>query len=580
MRYKDFFKANFIIFTLLFLSFSQAPKAQILESTDKNYYSLPVNIRVLLSGNFAELRPNHFHGGIDIKTQGRIGLPIFASADGYVSRISVSPTGYGKVLYLNHPNGTTTVYGHLDSFSEKIDSYVKKVQYEKESFAVDISIPEGVLAINKVEQIAKGGNSGSSAGPHLHYEIRNTKEQKVLNPLLFFNVTDNTKPLIQSVAIYPVESGSSVNRGLNFQKFETILINNTYELKQKSPILVSGGIGFGIQTIDLLDGSHNKCGIYSIKLIVDTVLIYSFTMNEFYLNETKYINSHTDYSLAYKTGIKLYKTWIEPGNKLSIYETIKNNGIYTFDDEKNHDIKYEVTDLAGNKSTVKFKVQSVKNEIQKVVQSGEFFKYSKDNKLKEDDIVFSIPEGSLYSSIYFEYKSQNALANTFSPVYQLHKSSVPLHIPCNLRIRAKKIPIHLHDKLMLAQVEPKTGRVYSATGKYSDGWVEGNIRAFGFYTIIADTIAPIITPIIFNEQKTLIDPNAVKFKISDKTSGIQSYRGTIDGNWVLFEYDLKNNIISYTFDKARMKFGINHKLHLEVSDFKGNKSVYTTNFFK
>lgn len=580
MKFNKVAIAIFLVFNLLFSNILQLVNAQIIDTIDKNYYHAPLNIPILLAGSFAELRPNHFHGGIDFKTQGKTGLPVFASAVGFVSRIAISSSGYGRVLYIDHPNGTTTVYGHLDRFSEKIESYIRKIQYERESFAVDVSVPEGIIEVNKAEEIAKSGNTGSSAGPHLHYEIRLTNEQKTINPLLFFNVVDKIKPTIQSIAVYPVENGSSVNGKTTFQKFETVLANGTYKLNTTEPIQVWGSIGFGVQTIDFFDGSPNKCGIYSLKLFIDSVETYSFTMNSFLLNETRYINSHIDYALADKSGVRLYKTWLEPGNKLSIYENLKNKGIFDFNDDNIHKIKYEITDFSGNKRTIAFNVKSSFKQNATENQAGELFKFSKDNSIKDEDLVFSIPEGALYSSIYFDYKVHKSFANSLSPVYKLHNSNVPLHFACNLKIRAKKIPQHLHDKLMLAQVDPVSGKIISATGKYADGWVEGNIRSLGNYTIIADTIAPVITPLIFNEQKALKDPYSIKIKITDKISGIKSYRGTIDGNWVLFEYDLKNNIISYTFDKSRMKFGTNHKLNLEVLDYKGNKTSYSTSFFK
>jgi len=524
---------------------------------DRSIFISPVKIPLLLSANFGELRIDHFHSGIDIKTQGRTGLPIYAAADGYVSRIAISATGYGKVLYINHPNGTTTVYGHLDSYSPQIDDYIRKIQYEKEVFAIDQNVPEGVLPVKKGEQIANSGNSGSSGGPHLHFEIRRTKEQMMLNPLLFnMPVKDKTKPIIQAIVVYPVSDDASVSAKKTSQRFETILVGNTYKLKTDQTIQVSGKIGFGIQAVDLLDGSPNKCGIYSIKLTIDNEIIYSFNMDDFIIEESRYINSHIDYERAIRSGQRLYRTWLEPGNKLSIYDTLEKRGLFKANDDQLHQVKYDITDVYGNATNLKFSIKSTEKEITAPVSKGELFKYNHNNHIRNDELEFSVPEGALYNDVDFLY---------------VKKAGLP---------KATKLPARLQEKAMLAQIDPATGKIYSATGKFVDGWVEGNIRVLGNYALACDTVAPKITPLSMVDKKTNKVAGKVQFKISDNLSGIEKYRGTIDGEWVLFEYDLKNNLLSYTFDKKRFQFNKKHVLNLEVTDYKGNTSTYKTNFVK
>lgn len=570
-----------ILRTILFGAISLTALAQHPEPIAPDYFTVPVKIPVFLSGNFAELRPNHFHAGIDFKTQGRTGLPIYSAADGFISRISVSATGYGNALYVNHPNGTTTVYGHLSSFAPQIEDYIRRIQYEKETFAIDQTVPEGILPVKKGEQIAKGGNSGSSAGPHLHFEIRRTKEQLMLNPLLFnMPVKDKTKPLIQALMVYPVSDDASVSGKQIPQRFETILAGNAYQLKTKQTIPVSGKIGFGIQTIDLLDGSANKCGIYSIKLSVDDQLIYSFTMDEYKLEESRYINSHIDYERAVRYGQRLYRTWLEPGNKLNIYDTVEKRGIFKAVDGQQHQVKYEVTDVHGNASSLSFSVQAQKSPVTEKEPTGEMFKYNRSNHIRNDELEFSVPDGTLYNDVDFIYVRKTTLPKFLSPTYQLHTPYVALHHACPLKIKADHIPEHLQSKVMLAQIDPVSGRIFSATGKYVDGWVEGNIRVLGNYALAADTVAPKIVPLSIAEKKTLTDANALKFKVTDNLSGIETYRGTIDGQWVLFEYDLKNNLISYSFDKKRFSFNKKHTLIFEVTDYKGNTSTYKANFYK
>lgn len=570
-----------ILHTLLIVTLTCSAFAQEAEITDKDYYASPVKIPIFLAGNFAELRPNHFHAGIDIKTQGKTGLPVFAAADGYIARISISQTGYGNALYINHPNGTTTVYGHLRNFVKPVQDYIRNIQYEKETFAFDQTFPADLFPVKKGEQVAFSGNTGSSGGPHVHFEIRKTKEEVLLNPLLFnFQVKDKTKPTIQSLMIYPVSEDASVSGKQTAQRFDLALVGNTYQLKVNKTIPVWGEIGFGIQSIDLLDGSANKCGIYSIRLLVDDQQIYSFVMDDLVMEQTKYVNSHMDYATAVKTGRRLYRTWLEPGNKMNIYNDVQKRGVFEATDDKIHTVKYEIADVAGNTTNFSFKIQSQKAPLAEKQPTGRHFKYNHKNKIDEDGIELTIPEGALYNDVDFQYSEKPSLPAFFSPVYQLHNTTVPLHFACPLRIKATDLPDRYRDKVVLAQIDPASGKILSATGKYEHGWVEGNIRNLGSYTLAVDTIPPRITPLIFNDKKELKDPNSLQIKVTDNFSGVDTFRGTIDGKWVLFEYDLKNSLLSYTFDKDRFEFNRDHQLILDVTDFKGNTKTYKVNFSK
>ncbi len=567
--------------TVLFLVIGFSACSQPLKPIDPDYYSAPVRIPMFLAGNFAELRPNHFHAGIDIKTQGKTGLPVFAAADGYIARISISPTGYGNALYINHPNGTTTVYGHLESFIKPIEDYIRNIQYEKETFAIDQPVPESLFPVKKGEQIAKSGDTGGSAGPHLHFEIRRTKEEIILNPLLFhMPVKDKTNPIVQSLMVYPISDDASVGGKHLAQRFATVKAGSGYQLKINQAIPVFGKIGFGIQSVDLLDGSPNKCGIYSIKLSVDNHLIYSFNMDNFILNESRYVNSHMDYSLAIRNGLRLYRTWLEPGNELHIYNSVKNRGIFDATDRKLHRVKYEISDAYGNETSLAFTIQSKECKIDVQKPKGELFRYDGNNRIKNKELDFSVPEGALYDNVDFVYLKKPALPGFFSSVYQLDEPTVALHYACPFRIKATNLPAKLQDKVMLAQINPVSGKIISATGKFDNGWVEGNIRALGDYVLAVDTVAPKIIPIVNNGKKKQPDTNDLKFKVTDNLSGINTYRGTIDGKWALFEYDMKNNLISYTFDKTRVHPGKKHILSLEVADFKGNKRTYNSTFVK
>ncbi|MFA5328298.1 MAG: M23 family metallopeptidase [Prolixibacteraceae bacterium] len=567
--------------SLLLIFLILRASGQSSDHIDPNYFDAPVKIPIFLAGNFAELRPNHFHGGIDIKTQGRTGISVYAAAEGYISRIVLSPTGYGRALYINHPNGTTTVYGHLQSFVKPIDDYIRTIQYEKETFAIDQAVPEGMLPVKKGGLIAKSGNAGSSAGPHLHFEIRRTKEEVMLNPLLFhLPVNDKTKPSIQALMVYPLSDDACVSGKQSPQRFYVIPGAKGYQLKVNQTIPVFGKIGFGVKTVDLLDGSPNKCAIYSIRLLVDKKLIYSFKMDEVAIVQSKYVNSHMDYSYAVRSGQRLYRTWLEPGNKLNVYDAVVERGILTETDEQIHHVTYEISDVYGNSTSLSFAIQSREMPVKQVVHPGEKFRYDRNNEIDDDGIDFSVPEGALYSDVDFIYEKKTNLSRYYAPVFRLHDPSVALHVACPLRIKADGLPERFQGKAMLAQIDPVSGRILSATGNFEHGWVVGNVRVLGNYTVVVDTVAPKIISISIAEKKLLKDVNGLRFKVTDNLSGIEKYRGTIDGKWVLFEYDLKNNLISYSFDKIRMEFGKSHELVFEVVDYKGNSSTYKAKFYK
>jgi hypothetical protein len=265
---------------------------------------------------------------------------------------------------------------------------------------------------------------------------------------------------------------------------------------------------------------------------------------------------------------------------MSIYNTVEKHGVFKATDDKEHQVKYEITDAYGNSTNIEFAIKSKEIKMPKSEPKGELFKYNHHNRIKNEELDFSVPEGALYSDVDFIYAKKPALSKFYSPVYQLHNPYVPLHFACPLRIKATNLPVKLQGKAMLAQIDPVTGRIFSATGKFIDGWVEGNVRVLGNYALAVDTVKPKITPLSMTDKKTGKVADKIQFKISDNLSGIESFRGKIDDHWVLFEYDLKNNLLSYVFDKKRFQFNKKHSLNLEVTDNKGNTSTYKTNFLK
>lgn len=566
---------RFLISLLLFSSLVSA------QAPDREYFRSPVDIPILLSGSFGELRSNHFHSGIDIKTQGKNGLPIYAAAAGDVSRIYISPAGFGLALYIDHPNGQTTVYGHLLSFREDIQAYAREIQYERQSFAVDLAVPKGTFRVEKGEQIGLSGNSGSSGGPHLHFEIRNTESQNPLNPLLFnFPVTDNMKPKILSAAIYPLSDDAHVAGGSSERVIETVYYDGAYHLKGNPTFSVYGDIGFGLQALDYLDGSWSKCGIYEIKLAVDGDPVYTFLMNELSFAETRFLNSHIDYSHYRQHYRRLQKSWVDPGNKLNNYPLLVNRGVVNLSDGQLHQITYEIIDTYGNTSTLAFRVQSKAVSLARLEKTGRLIRHDEKEDFETAGLQALFMPGTFYSDFKLDFETKPANNLYYSPLYQLHNDRTPVHNSYLLKLKADGVPDSLKAKSLIAVIDEKSGKKWSMGGNYEDGWVMARVRQMGTFAISVDTVPPTIRPLSIVNQNRLTEQHQIRFKIDDDFSGISTYRGEIDGQWVLFEYDAKNSLITYEFDKERFQFGKNHLLQLTVTDSKANTTRYEATFYR
>ncbi len=567
-----------LAFFVLIFSISQHIFSQ---EIDRNYFAPPVKIPILLTGNFGELRSNHFHSGIDIKTEGKTGLPIYAAADGTVSRINISPVGFGLALYIDHPNGTTTVYGHLQKFRDDIQKYARDIQYQRESFRVDLTVPKGKFNIKKGELIAYGGNSGSSSGPHLHFEVRKTSNQHPVNPLHFnFPVKDDMKPKVLSVMIYPLSENAHVASRQTPKRIETVYYDGAYHLKGNPVLSVYGDIGFGLQALDYLNGSWSKCGVYKIKLSVNKKPVYTFLMDEFSFSETRYLNSHIDYEHYQTNWRRVHKNWIEPGNKLTNYHEVQNRGIVNLSDGQVHQVDYEITDVHGNLSKLSFKVKSKEFTVLAKEKNGLKVFHNKPASISKADFSAQFKAETFYSNHTLEYEKKPSNNLFFSEIHKLHRSSTPVHKHFDLSIKATGLPDSLQEKAIIVSINEKNSKSYSMGGEFKDGWVKTRIRSLGTFAVSVDTIAPTIRSLSIRNKKNLIEKNRIRFKIKDDLSGISKYRGEIDGKWVLFEYDAKNALIEYKFDPERIDFQKNHKLELTVTDAKGNETVYQANFFK
>lgn len=525
----------------------------------------PVEGSILLSGNFGELRTNHFHSGIDFKIGGVIGMPIKSVMEGYVSRISVSPWGYGRALYIDHPNGTTTVYGHLDHFAGEIETFVVDSQYVKQVFGLNIYPPKDLLKVKKGEVVGYGGNTGGSGGPHLHFEIRETESEDILDPIPAFmtKIKDNRAPKIQSLMAYP-QTGKGIINGSTSKQIISIKKNKSGG-ESVEAIQAWGEIGFGVKAYDYMDGTSNIYGVRDVSLSVDGEEIFKYEMNKFGFYETRYLNSFVDWEeWTYKKSFYM-KSFIDPGNLLRALQA-KDGGMINIEEERIYKLCYTLKDLYGNTEILNFEVEGKKQDLPHYKPFGTLFTYSKDNEISRDGIDLKIPKGNLYTDIYFSY-SMKKNYTPYSPLYNLHKR-MPLHSYCPIQITIENDAFPDKSKYGIIFVD-RNKRSWVG-GKYEEGKISAEVRELGNYSVAIDTTPPVITeqtPASWGKSRK------ISFKVRDNLSGISAWSATLGGEFVLFEFDAKTATLFCKYDSKRMKSGT-HELKLWVEDGRSNRSEY------
>lgn len=531
----------------------------------------PMDIPVLLSGNFGELRSNHFHSGIDFKTQGVEGKPIHSVQDGYVSRISVSPWGYGNGLYITHPDGTTTVYGHLQKFSQKITAYLKEKQYEQESFNVNLSLTPDELPVKEGELVALSGNTGSSGGPHLHFEVRDTETEEPMDPIEYYKdlIKDTQAPKIQGIMVYSMPGKGVVNGSRRKLELKPVTAKNGKQTLN-GKIEAWGEIGLAVKGYDYMDNTSNIYGIKDITLTADSQVIFHSNLDRFAFDESRYLNSFTDFE-EWKEHRSFYiKSFVDPGNRLRFIESL-NRGILTIDEPRTYHLTYQLADAFGNTTRLSIQIEGKEQPIPEVdTENTELFHWWSDNRFGAKGIRLTIPKGNLYDDLYFRYsvkEDSTALGTT----HILHNKPVAFHKSAKLSLRLQTDT--LDNKLQYGIVRLQNGRRSWTGGVYRNGWVDADIKEMGSYTLGQDLVPPTITPL---NPATWVSKQAIALRLSDNLSGVQTYRGEIDGQYVLFEMNSKS-VITYHFDKERLARG-KHTLKLVVTDACGNQSTYTYPF--
>lgn len=556
------------IISLLFLVplFSQ-------ESYPTDVFRSPLDVPIILSGTFGELRSNHFHSGIDIKTQQREGLPVYGIGDGTITRIKVSLWGYGKVIYIAHPNGYTSVYGHLQKFSPKIEEYIKKIQYKKNSFEVEVFPDYGELKITKNEIIAYSGNTGGSSGPHLHFEIRSSVSEKPTNPLLYgIDVPDATNPILEKLFVYPLSSNAQVNQSATRMQVNFTKQSDGNFLADK--VYASGKIGIGFVGYDRQDMAANKNGVYSVALAVNGKTYTAYDFESFSFGETRYMNTLIDYEYYGTYRQRIQKCFKTPGNNLSIYSTIYNNGEIEVREGLSYTVTLQIKDLKGNEAALTIPVEGKTQEIKvpKTIQKTDnYIIAKKPNNFDLDGAQVYFPANTFYEDFYIDLaKGKDTVT--------IHRNTVPAHRNFTITFDATKYGKEEQKQLFIARLDQKLNPSYVSTYKRS-GTFTARTRNLGTYTLAKDTIAPKIRTKNFKEKQWLNNYSYLSLSISDDLSGIDSYSATLNGEWILMEYEPKRNTITYNFDDKIL----NQKqceLKVTVTDNVGNEHTLTTTFYR
>ncbi|MCG8184291.1 M23 family metallopeptidase [Tenacibaculum piscium] len=558
-------------FSIILCLFFYVGNAQKQYPTD--YFSAPLKIPIILSGTFGELRSNHFHSGVDIKTQGKQGIPIYAPANGYVSRLKVSQYGFGKAIYLNHPNGYTTVYAHLKKFETAIEKYVKNIQYRKKNYQTgNIFTKKDLFPIKKGQLIGYTGDTGGSGGPHLHYEIRDTETEHIINPLLFgINPSDNKAPTIQKIMAYPLNGQSRINNSslksiISFKKTAP----DTYISER---ITASGVIGFGVSVFDRLNDAINKNGIYSLEMTVNGTRIYYHDVETFSFAETKYINLLIDYP-HYKTyKNRLQKTHKVSANRLNLYEDLVNNGKITIENGSNYQVEIIAKDIKNNTATIKIPIKGVaSNLVFKQKDTTNFKIIAKDfQKFNLKNVTVAFPKNTFYNDCFIDFSVDNGVA-------KIHHKTMPIDKRYTLTFDTSFLSDLQKQQVYIANVSnPKYTR-YTRTKKKLNK-VYTSTKTLGNYQLLYDTKKPIIKLTNFKNGQWVSKNKTLKVKIKDYQSGIKEYTATIDGAWILMEYNHKKGILTYNF-KDKKLVGSKHLFKIIVADNVGNTQTLSAVFYK
>ena len=536
------------------------------------YFQAPLDIPLLVTGTFGELRENHLHSGIDFKTQEREGFPVMATADGYVSRIKVALFGFGKVVYLTHPNGYTTVYAHLQKFSPTLEKYIKSEQYQQQNFEVHLFPKSDEFQVKKGEIIGFSGSTGGYVGPHLHYEIRDTTTEHPINPLLFgLEIKDTIAPTIREIVVYPLRKGTQISNA-DFP-YQLCLKKNKKGDYETEKIAVSGVIGIGINVIDLLNDARNENGIYELELKINGQLAHQQRFESFSFDETKYLNLLIDYERYTTTDKKIQKAFIDLNNPLSVINSSLPGHLQILDGF-HYKIEVMVKDFAGNIAKVHIPLEGKTQPIlqpKKIIATPYFIKATEFQKFTLENATIAFPKNTFYEDLYLDFSIENNLV-------KVHRPIVPLDKNYTLTFDVSTISEVEKKQLFIAYIDEKDQVDYQPTTK-KENTLFTTTKNLGTFTLMKDSIPPTIQLHNFKENQWISKLNYLEITVDDDLSGIDTYTASINDEWILLEYDLKKKRLVYDFSDKKLK-GHQHQLKISVADKVGNTNLLETTFYR
>ena len=533
---------------------------------NKTDFVSPLDLPFSLSGTFGEPRSTHFHAGIDIKTQGKEGWEVKSIAPGHISRIRVSLGGYGKALYLDHPDQTSSVYAHLKKFAPRIEAYIKSIQYEKQSYTLHEFPKKGEFAISAGEVIGYSGNTGSSSGPHLHFEIRDTDSQKPLNPLLFnLPIKDSQRPQIQELFLfYPQKNNTLMHSEFVSLKKVNDSTYHTHLIKSY------GKIGLGLKMFDRQDLSYSRNGIYKARVEINGKTIVRYEFDQLDYSDSKKLLVNLDYPTFIKKRSKILKLFFQNHKPLTFMKYLNNEGLFNIELGKSYLVKVIIEDFSGNSSYIEIYIDGTKKKIPNKKLEGKLIEPRLDYTLTLNDKELYFPKKTFFENAIIQIEeAENSIS--------IGPNLFPFDNPYEIQFK-----INEEDATKLRQtfIAKKTEKkLFFLPTTLDKGHWKTKVKDMGNFTLARDSVAPKISPSNFRPNQWLSKLKYIKVNISDDFSGIKSYRGTINGKWVLFEYEPKRKLLTYDFSDKVFEQA-KHELELEVEDNVGNKSIYKTIFFR
>lgn len=559
------------------------------QKLDPAYYDYPLrNVAGYYSANFGEMRPNHFHAGTDFKTDGVEGKPVVAVADGYVSRVSQSPTGYGLALYVTHPNGTTSVYGHLSRFRKDIADFVFSERHRLKQSRVDLYCQADQFPVKRGEEIARSGNTGSSQGPHLHFEIRDAKTQKTLNIISQGIVTpkDDISPYIMKVHYVEVDTVRGVPC---HSKLATYAVHkadaNTYRTAQKSPIKVGRKGYFIIETSDRKNDVANTYGVYNMVAKLDGKAIFEYRNDGFPFDLSRYCNAVSYYPIQRRSRNEVMRAAMLQGGTKYFYPTLVNRGVVTTAEGEERKMEFVITDDCGNTSTLAFDIAGKSNDAcfkGEVAEDATIVEYNRDFAHKVDDILsVVIAKGSLYESIALDIERSDvaikadSTIKVLSPAYRIHDDNTPLQKSIGL-VFTQDVEERLQPYTVMASVS-SGGYLYYSGGRYRHNRLTARTSSFGTFCLVADMTPPTIRP-QFEDGQDCRGRDRIAFRLSDNFSGVSSYNVYIDGKWVAIDYARSRAWVNLKAEG--ISGGKSHNIEIVVKDACGNTAKWQGTIIK